>query len=377
MKTATSCEPRRGVQRTPHPHPHRPWALLAFAASLVLGACGGGGGDASPDENNPLWGTARLSLANQETAARAAMLVLTGTVSNGAGGGLAAGRSTPLAAAAGNTVSGGPLLMALPARLLSAIGASVAVEAPAHRARALGTLGPFVSDCAFGGTRSITLDDRDDSGLPSPGDVIDAVDAGCRDVADAETNGRVRLTLTAVQTAPTLAIAADGAFFGYVWNSTTSVRRVTVGGPFGLTLAEPDANRTDSRFVAGNDFVVGITHPRGSDTVTLLPGYVVELWEQLSNPRYGGLGSVQVACGGVIDSRALGGTLLVFGEVPNFEQVGDERHPRVGVGNATTAAGGKLRLTALSTARVRIDGDFDGDGAVYESVTDVDWADLV
>lgn len=353
-------------------------ATLAALCAGLMAACGGGGGDSSPDEGNPRFGTARLTVTNQETAARAALVVLTGGVASGAGSVLGEGRSVPLAAAghAASDPAGLPWLAALPRQLLDRFASGGFAVPATSTSRALALQEPLVEACAFGGTRTLTFDDRDNNGLPSAGDVIEAIDAACRDSAEARTDGRLRVALTSVQVAPTLSFVGDAAFFDYVWQSTTSARRLAVGGPFRLEAGEPDANRVRIAITVGNDFVVGVTHPRGDDTVTLLSGYAVVVEELLSDPLQGGLPSVRTECNGVVDSRSLGGTILVFGDVPNFKQVGSDAHPREGVGHAVGGSG-KLRLSAVSTSRVRVEGDFDGNGAVYESTVELGWDDLM
>jgi hypothetical protein len=119
-----------------------------------------------------------------------------------------------------------------------------------------------------------------------------------------------------------------------------------------------------------------VTHPRFSDTVTLYSDYTITVEEYLSspNPAYGGLPASRTYVNGVIGSTASGGTLVVFTNVPAFEQVGSDPHPRIGFGQVATNYGG-MSLRVQSTSTVRVETDVNSDGVL--ETKDMTWDDLV
>ena len=345
----------------------------ALVAAAVLWACGGGGSGGDPEDIDPLLGTVRITAANQDTVARAAMVVLTGGAAEQTQIALAADRRRALGAGGVTVPAARPVLVAPVRRMLDAAAAAMAT---AGQARPLTVIGPVTQACSVSGTLSITFDDRDDNRALSAGDVIDAVATACRDVPEVETSGRLTLTVTAAQSTPTLALSVNGHFTNFNVASTSSVRRTVLDGDFTLQMSEPDANTVVVGLVAGSALSIQVTHPKFSDTVTLYPGYSITVEEYLSapNPAYGGLPMTKTYVSGVIGSRAAGGTLIAFTNIPNFEQVGNDVHPRVGLGQVSTNYG-VMHLRALSSSTVRIETDVNSDG-VFES-KDMSWDDLI
>lgn len=324
---------------------------LPVALALSLAACGGGGGDDSP---TPPPGDVNVTAANQDALSHAVLVAMQG----GLGGGeLGVSR-------------GGQVLGAF------AQGARRLASAPnSRRERSASIRGPVVEACFVSGNTSTTLDDRDESGAATVGDTITVVYNACDDGNFDVTNGTLAATLDEIVASP-FSFNASATYSNYAVASTATARSATYNGTFTMAYAELSASTATLQIKVTSPLTVGVVHPLYSDTLTLQ----TDFWERSTfdmstPPGATSGGSTRTEAGGHVTSSTAGGTVFAWTQPPHVEWWAVDPHPRAGQ-VLVQGARGKLLLTILSAATVRLELDADDDG-VYEATKDVPWDSLL
>ena len=307
------------------------WAS-AVALAAVLAACGGGGGDG--DDSGPP-GTIDLTVANRDTVAHAT--------------------------AAGAMGLGG-------ADRVVSVGGSVATQRHVAQAlrttreRPLGVVGPINEPCLVSGSTITSLDDRDNDGVPSPGDALTIQFVQCKDSVEETVSGTMSLTITQLRdTALGGSLRQDA--FSVVREDAGQQHALTLTGTMQLSYTESSPDAATLRLVADGAVRANVSTPIFTDVVTLADGYVQESVIDLSVPPPPGSftpGRVSTTSSGRMNSQAAGGDVTVATTTP-IAQYSDDEFPRAGV-LLVTGRTGTLRISALSTVEVQLGLDTDGNG---------------
>jgi hypothetical protein len=244
-------------------------AIIA-ALGAGLGGCGGGGGDDS--SSAPVTGASiDLTSANRDTVAHASAAGILGlspveTMPLAAGSSAAAGAQ---AQAVGEARSSTWLGRVLPLVLQSA----------RTQARSVGSLrvhalaASIEQPCPVSGTVSVTFDDVDLSGGPSPGDVLTIVYRGCKHTSLETFDGTVTTTYTQVGSNSMSARMTLNRFA-----DVAPRHSMTISGSMLLDFAQPGGTVEVTRVTADGPFVASVsTHLLFADTVTLSSGFVEEV----------------------------------------------------------------------------------------------------
>ena len=311
--------------------------LPATLLAVALAGCGGGGGGEGPP---PL--TARITVQNRDVVASVAT-------------------STAFGLGTADVSLG--VSIAMQRRVAQRVGTA--------KKRPLALLGPFVESCGFSGDVSVSLDDRDNDGSPSVGDVLTLQFNACRESADELLNGRVDATYTGISPPPNLGVGARIAMTALSAEAPDHFLRLD--GTLAMSYGETGAGVATTRLVADGPVGVRVISPILSDTVTVHSGFFSQsVFDPSVAPPPGGVnfGRSRLTQGGTLTSSAAGGTVDVVTDV-TFVQYADDANPRSGVLRVLGQTGA-LRVVALSSDFVRVEVDADEDGTFENAVT-VDW----
>lgn len=329
-------------------------SAVAGAACIVmalsLAGCGGGGGGG--DNDAP--GSVDVTAANQDQIARAAAIAAYGAF---------AGGTLPVAA----TAAGGHAQASVSAVASRAV--SRALQSPRREAKAA-TLGPIVEPCAVSGSSAVTIDDRDDNGFGSVGDLLSVTFSACSDIAGETMNGTLAMTLTAIAAAPPLSFDAVATMTAL--SLTLPGHTARYDGDMTLSYTEMSATAERTRSVVGDQLAVQVTTANYSDTFTLRAGHtIVSVYDAAALPPGGSVpGLTTTTANGTVASATVGGYVQVTTLEPLL-QYDEDTVPRSGHLDVV-GRNGSLQLTVLSAGQVRIDLDANGDGSFDQSKT-VDW----
>jgi hypothetical protein len=327
-------------------------AAACLGAILAAGCGGGGDGGGSPPPPELL----QITAGNQVAVARAtaANFVSLGSVNDvGIVGSSGAQRGSAVAGAAKH-----------------ALGKAMAV------ARSGGSLRPLAThtdteDCPAGGSISITIDDRDNSGTASAGDVLTMAFTDCRYSASSLIKGGVTASLATV---------SDTQMTGlFTFSQLTLVEgseSVSANGQANATYSEATdaagtmtARTTISVTAAG--LVTSISTPGYSDTFTNDPDFSA-VWTDVMPRNAPGYSTSALV--GRVHIASLNGKIILATDPP-VHVWSAEQYPDSGVILATGYQS-KLRLTAVNTQTARLELDANNDGA-FESTRDIAWNELL
>ncbi len=312
--------------------------VAAGVIGLSLAGCGGGGGSSPAPTGN-----VDVTAANQDTVARGSLVALQAGVLGGSAG-----------------VAGG--------------GSALARAALAPR-KFIASLQPPRDDvCSVSGSTRTVLDDRDNSGGASVGDVATITYTDCVEVAGEVTNGSITATFTQIQVA-TLPATIAATISTTDLRTQTAHASVAAQGGFAMTLRIDSLSADSLRISVPSGFTLAITTPLYSDIVTLKAGYVLDTaWDGTALPPGGTVpGRTTTSANGPVESATAAGYVQLATLQP-FVQYGVDAYPRSGLFQAAGKTG-VLRGTVLSPTQVQLDLDADGN-AVYEASTIVAWTDF-
>jgi len=319
-------------------HWMRPVAVGALGA--LLAACGGGGG--GEPEPPVVIQKIDLTVANRDTVSHAVV-----------GGALGIGGAD----------------VGLPGAVGAAMHSRVKETAKSVKARPM-LVASDTALCLVSGSLTLTIDDRDNNGTPSPGDVITLAFNRCSNTPSETVNGTMSLALTNVLS--TTDFDAKATFTALLTEDrqTNQVHSVTLDGTMLAAYREQSGSRNTMRLTTEGGFTVGLVTPVFSDTVTLASGFTQDIAEDTAAmPPSGGGGpgrSVATVTGDLRSANA-GGWVSVKTDEAVVSYAGD-RFPRSGT-LQVNGQKGEMHLIAQDTVTIRCDLDDDDDGAIEDSMT--------
>ncbi len=335
------------------------WTKVRIAVCVALGAslaaCGGGGGDGGGGGGGPV-GSVALTAANRDMAAHVSATSLLA---------LSASTSIPFTSSREMPQSVGASATRPYQRVLGTLAQGWLQGLGSGREGALAIMANPPAACALAGTLALTVDDRDNNGRMSVGDVMTFAFDHCQDTTSTVLNGIVSANVTRVgaTTLPSFGVAMR---MTQLSNEATNGRHgMTLDGTVNLDYTQHTATTDQLVLSASGPVTVAIhTHLPFNDTVSLQSGYVEDSSYDAT------LGRTVSTMHGAIQSMALGGVVLVSTEA-SIVSHDSEFYPSAG---SVRVAGsqGVMRLTALSASQVRVELDAAGDGTFESTVTD-DW----
>ena len=332
--------------------------VVALGAGLV--ACGGGGGDspAPPPAANIDLTTANRDSVGHSIAAGIVALSPTLTIPLSANG-AAAERKWAQAAGQGQPSA---WFARLPVLLRQLVRASSA-KAASQMVRPLGVTGPVVYACVIAGTRSLTVDDRDDSGDLNAGDVVTTVHSNCQDTSFETLNGTVTTAISELSPTSLSARLTMSQF-----SDAAARHALTLDGSMWVDDSQPSGALEVTRLIADGPVVASVTTHLFTDTVTLQNGFT----EEATYDAAVGLSTSTV--NGSLRSAAAGGIVEISTPVNSpLTKYDAEDYPRSGEVQVLGKKG-TLWLTVLSTESVQLDLDADDNGTAESSeVVSWDW----
>lgn len=348
----------------------RPLTAVAVAglAALMTG-CGGGGGDSGGNAVVVPTDPVAVSAANQDAASRAAAAAAQGGFASAVVP-LSAGPGRARALAAGSAGATSRPLTALFAPLFTR-----ALRSPAAMGRATisAVIDPGAEACLVSGTSRATLDDRDNSGAATVGDVVSVSFANCVDVEGEVINGSLSIVLTQLARSPRLTFVANAAMTGLGF--TAGNDSVVYDGDMTLNYVETTPTVTTVNATIGNQLAVRIANPTFNDTIAMLAGYrLTTVSDSTVLPPAGTLpGMSTTTTRGEVASVAAGGrvTVSTLAAVVQYDALDVPSSGQLRAVGTT----GSATLTVVAGGQVRIDLDSDGNGSIDQTKT-VDWTYL-
>lgn len=340
---------------------------LPLAALLVAGCGGETSSDSAPAAPAA---SVTLSASNVDLVARAAANAGVSSA-NVAEVNPAAGARTA-SPVQGRSVQ--ELVLALTGHVV--VGRTMAKGAPAASSgvRSLALI-TRMEDCAAGGSVAGALDDRDNSGAASPGDLLSVTLVQCRPRAGDLINGTVSATYSVVQTTPTVSVSATVTYAQLQASSTEG--SFAIDGSFTYNLTQIGRITTAQLSIGASGLTAAVTGSNYNDTVTLHAGYTVTAARDpdavLPGSAIPGLRTLSV--NGAISAASIGGTIIVTTPV-TIRQYDIDAFPREGQLQVRGVNNARLVLTVLSTTTVRVQLDEDGD-SVFEVDKNVAWTELI
>lgn len=343
---------------------------LAFAVLAGLAACGGGAGDGPPASV----ATIDITAANRDNIGHATAAGILGLSVTGAiplvSGSAAGDREQPQAVGVAQRAGWSGRLMAALLVPLRDQGAG----AWSLREQPQAVIGPVVQPCAFSGSTSSSLDDRDGNAARSIGDVIIIAFDNCRDIADETVNGNASATVTMVSMAPLLSMSMR--MTASQVSDVTTGHSATLNGAILFDYAQTNTAVETAKVTAdGPVTVVVSTHIGFSDTVTLQSGFIVQdSFDASVAPPPGSTtpGRTTTNVQGSFRSNLADGVVEVasMAGAPLAKYTAED-YPRAGA-VLVRGCNGMLQITALSASDVRLDLDADSNGSL-ESTSTVAW----
>jgi hypothetical protein len=231
-------------------------------------------------------------------------------------------------------------------------------------------------NCAAGGTVTGVLDDRDNTGTVTSGDLLTVTFAQCRPNATDLIDGSVAATYSVVQASPGFASATATVTYTQLQASSTE-GSFFINGSFSYNLNRFGSVFTAQLSIGVNGLTAGVTGSNYNDTVTLHAGYTVTATRDPAALPPGsatpGLGTLTV--NGAISATSIGGTIVISTPV-TIRQYDIDPFPREGQLQVRGVNNGLLVLTVLSTSTVRVQLDANADGT-FEVDKNVAWTDLI
>jgi hypothetical protein len=335
--------------------------FAALAVAIALSGCGGGG-DGTQYSIQPVY--VKITSQNQDAVAR----VTAGIFYN-----LSGVAAVPTAAPPAAQTMGVDAVV---------IHALSKVIGPSKQSSDLAKRLSVISQtelCPFGGSMTLTLDDRDNNAQPSPGDVMTLGFVNCQDDVSTLINGTLVMNIGAISVTPALSsftgtfafqqlTVVDAGFTSSV-NGTMNVVYSETTDATGLTA------HMETSVASSAGLVAQASTPQFSDTFTYDAGFgsVETAYMPASSTD---IGWSTIAVNGTVHVASLGGRItLVTDSTTSVHEFSDAPYPDSGQvlvrGDAS-----RLRLTVVDTVRVRLDLDANNDGA-YEETKEAGWADLM
>jgi len=232
----------------------------------------------------------------------------------------------------------------------------------------------MTEDCLFGGSVTLTIDDRDNNGVPSYGDVMTMTFNDCREDWSSSVDGSFTVNI-AVASATQL----SGLFTFNRLEAVVDGYTAAVNGVADVVYSETsDVSGTrmmTDMTVAPAGLVSSGSNPSYSDTFTYDPGFRA-VWTDVIPFAPTAEPYSTAVLNGRLHAASLNGRIIVATDATApVHDWWSEMYPDSG---RVTVDGYRshLRLTVISTMTVRLELDANDDG-VIESTVNVPWATLM
>lgn len=320
-------------------------ATLGIAASfLVVTSCGSGGGSNVPQAPGPT-PTGAITTGSALTVAGRSVDV---ALQSGSFGDITSFVGLTTVSTSGTGTLGS-------AKLAHNTGWTVVSQVP---------VGPETTPCLVDGSVTVSGDVANPLSI-APGDFLDFSWDGCDDGLGQVIDGLIGMTFTEFDGT----LLAGRILLGV--SLAVDSFQVTADGSFnlvdgGLNLTIDSRDQTETLFTTlGSSFVV--SNSRGSTTLTDFSNTVIEDLSMFPS-------NLTMSASGTISSTQFNGTVNYDTPEP-FESSGDG-FPYAGEMLVSGSDNARLTIIALSDVDVRVEADFDGDGAV-DATIDTTWEALI
>lgn len=343
-----------------------PAVLLAV---LAVAGCGG----SASDESTPApTATVALSSSNLDLAARAAANAAVGSANvvdvNPASG------SKTSTANGGQARSAQELMLTLTRQFVVDRVLAKGTPASSDTPKALALI-TRTDNCAAGGTVVGALDDRDNSGAASAGDVLTVTFVNCKPNVTDLINGTVSASYSVVRSPPNVSVSATVTYAQL--QATSTEGNFALNGSFTYNFTQVSRITTAQLSIGALGLTAAVTGSNYNDTVTLHAGYTVTATRDPAalSPGSAIPGLRTLTVNGAISAASIGGTVIIATPLA-FQQYDIDAFPREGILQVRGANNGQLLLTVLSTLMVRVQLDANGDNT-FEVDKNVAWIGLV
>jgi len=331
--------------------------IAACLIAILASACGGGGDEAPAPPPPELL---QITSGNQVAVARAAVanfVSMTGI------------DAVPLSATAGTAQARG--LAKLTMHALGALPGDT-------RARPL-AVSSMTLPCEFGGSMTITSDDRDNNGNASTGDVLAVAFAQCRPTQSALADGSLVIDITGISETPTSSQLTGLFTFKQLTSVENGYRSVVNGAANCIYSDSIDAagtsiERLEMTVAAGGLVGTGAT-PSFSDSFTHDPGFTLVSTEFTPAGSGSKPYSTKALNGKVLVGSLAARIIINTDSATPVHQWDDQTYPDAGKVQVTGHLS-KLRLTVLNTSTVRLELDANDDGTT-DSSRETSWPELM
>jgi hypothetical protein len=323
-----------------------------LGAILAAGCGGGGGGGEAPPE------LLQITNQNQIAVARAVTVNFMS---------LGSMRDIPIS----DYSAGGAQASALAGITKQALGTAI------EPLRAAGSrFGPLAIQsetelCPAGGSLTITVDDRDNNGLPSAGDVLTMAFNNCRPESSSSINGSVRVDIAVYVPSQLSGLFTFGQLTLVDGDDTVSANGAA--NAVYTETVDPSGTMTirTELTVASAGLVTSGSTPGYTETLTHDSGFNAVWTDVVPNgpPPYS-----TSALRGRVHVGSLGNRIILTTD-PAVHDLWSAEFPDSGV---VTIDGYRshLRLRVMSTSMVRLELDSDDDGT-FEAGRDMAWTELM
>jgi hypothetical protein len=336
-------------------------SMITSSSLLVLTACGGGGGDAGSTPTNVSGSdSSRITASNYVTVGEQV---------------LASSLSLSMSSSATNFVVGPTIQTAGLAQAPSGTAKPQLAKiidqfSRAQQMKAAAAV-QQTSGCSLGGSVTMSVSDRNNNGVEDAGDSITVQLSNCRE--DTETmNGSVTILINELSGDPATNVYSLG--FGITFAN------LSISSGTGSSKLDGSYDLT-SRSVGSNKQTIAISAPS-----LVIDGAVngASYSARMSNFNFSenitpaGSGSrSSITFGGTLSSSAMAAQSTVSVETLSpFVQDSRAAFPSSGQVLITSAAGGRVRLTAQSSSNVLFEVDADSNGT-YEAQQLRPWSQLI
>jgi hypothetical protein len=326
-------------------------SVFAAAVAALLSACGGGSSDNASAAPTTGAQSVAITSVNQTSVARATVNAAfsLGLVQNESPSG-----GTSAAASSGAT-----------SRMIQRVLDKAVAQrrgiatASAHPAAITSSTAP----CDISGSIATSVNDADNSGQLSAGDVITATFQQCEDSTALTINGTLTITLTGT---PASTQFAGNAVFQNVVASYTGVT-YTINGNTAISETDTDTLSSSTFTVGAAGLTVATAATGYADSITFDAGLVA------ASSFIAGTNTLTLT--GSFVSQSIGGRVTIATPHGLVQQAADA-YPSQGQLLITGASGSTLLVTALNSTQVQLQVDANGDGTV-DSTTTATWASLI
>lgn len=341
---------------------------LAVLSMVAAGLVACGGGDDGPAPSTDLLD---VTVANSDTLSHAAAAALFAVGSASSAIPADAGANPAAQAASLSTPRRGSLggsAAWLPQRVIEALmqmGRTDWPSATGPTKQPLAVTTFPAEPCTLSGSVTTSIDDVDNDGELSLGDLLTIAFSDCRDISTEVLNGSATVSVTRIGATALLSFGARMTLGQLSRQATDGSHGLTVSGHLNLDYEQLSDTSERARLTAdGAVSIAAHTHTGYVDTVTLQTGF-----EQVSD--YDLATGITISNNtGMLQSAAAGSGLVSI-STPQSIHVAD-RDPYPSRGQVKIAGQGSVVLTALSSTTVQIDLDADGDNS-YESSKQEAW----